>query len=389
MCVARETEMCLFSTHVPSSQDCDDASANMDMSEVEIRYSLKHTFNNPSHPVDNTPHLIPLFPDIHALNLKEVNVTMHHSPTTGYDMGSKYNDWFSERFGYKVRLLYIGGNKRLVLGNMSPNIAGRQMRMGTRGEGVERDYESVLRRGRSGAETDGAGVGGGWVGSAMGLVKGALGGSQNKENQDDNEDEEEDEDAAIDQGITFSDVAPYLVISTKSWENAQRRLPPGENMDISKFRPNIIVEGAGQEFEEDYWAEIQIGEKAVIVLTQNCNRCNSLNVDYGTGKVGVGEGGRMLKKLQSDRRVDLGAKYSPIFGRYGFLKRVDGGKVEGEGVEISVGDEVKVIKKNEVRTRLGKYLCSVSAGRQSKTVVLGVNADDIRMAEVEHRFVTS
>ena len=123
-------------------------------------------------------------------------------------------------------------------------------------------------------------------------------------------------------------------------------------MDISKFRPNIIVEGADEEYEEDFWGEIQIGDNAVIVLTQNCFRCNSLNIDYGTGKVALGESGKILKKLNSDRRVDPGAKWSPVFGRYGFLKRLDG--KQGEGVRVSVGDEVKVIKKNAVRTRVGK-----------------------------------
>ena len=122
-------------------------------------------------------------------------------------------------------------------------------------------------------------------------------------------------------------------------------------MDISKFRPNIIVDGALEEYEEDYWAEIQIGEKAVIVLTQNCARCNSLNVDYESGKVGKGESGKILKKLNSNRRVDAGAKWSPIFGRYGFLKMLDGNE---SGVDISVGDEVKVVKRNDARTRFGK-----------------------------------
>ncbi len=329
MAVARETEMCLFTTHVPTDSV---AGARVeDLKEVEVRFGLGHAFNYPDRKVDGSSLIVPLEPDI--TGLAEAKVVMHHSPTVGYDMGEKYNQWFSERFGYDVRLLYIGGNKRFVLGNMPPNIAGAQRQKGTKGEGIVYDYQKALTK-------NGGGSGGGWLGGLTGAVRGVLGG-ENKENECD----------GVDEGVAFADVAPYLVISSKSWENAQKRLPEGQVMDITKFRPNIIVDGADETWEEDYWGEIQIGDNAVIVLTQNCARCNSLNVDYETGKVGEGESGKILKKLQSDRRVDKGAKWSPIFGRYGFLKRLDG---QENGVKVSVGDEVKVLRKNESRTTFGE-----------------------------------
>jgi uncharacterized protein YcbX len=183
--------------------------------------------------------------------------------------------------------------------------------------------------------------GGGWLSSvssaATSLVSSVVGGAKGTEGQD--------------EGLSFADVAPYLVISSKSWEEAQSRLPEGEVMDISKFRPNIIVEGAAEEYEEDFWAEISIGDQgAKIVMTNNCGRCNSLNVDYNTGKVGEGEAGKILKKLNSNRRVDPGTKWSPVFGRYGFLAKVPEGK---SAAEIRVGDEVVVVKRNENRTTFG------------------------------------
>ena len=58
----------------------------------------------------------------------------------------------------------------------------------------------------------------------------------------------------------------------------------------------------------------------------------------------MGESGKVLKKLQSDRRVDSGAKYSPVFGRYSFLH----GNHEGD--VISVGDEAVVTRRNDKRT---------------------------------------
>lgn len=56
----------------------------------------------------------------------------------------------------------------------------------------------------------------------------------------------------------------------------------------------------------------------------------------------------MLKMLQKDRRIDRGAKYSPVFGRYSF---VDAGS---EGVSVAVGDEVRIVRRNEAQTVFSK-----------------------------------
>jgi len=53
----------------------------------------------------------------------------------------------------------------------------------------------------------------------------------------------------------------------------------------------------------------------------------------------------VLKLLQKDRRVDLGAKYSPVFGRYGFVGK------GGEGRVVRVGEEVWVSGRNKERTK--------------------------------------
>jgi len=43
--------------------------------------------------------------------------------------------------------------------------------------------------------------------------------------------------------------------------------------------------------------------------------------------------------------VDLGMKYSPIFGRYGFVSKPSEGKI------LSVGDKVVVSRRLDERTR--------------------------------------
>jgi uncharacterized protein YcbX len=150
---------------------------------------------------------------------------------------------------------------------------------------------------------------------------------------------EEDED-----NIAFNDGAPYLVISEASVADVTNRLPDGVEMDHTKFRGNIVLKGSNLAFEEDFWGELTFsgdGDDARIVLTGNCGRCKSLNVDYNTGDAGKGPDGQVLKLLQKDRRVDPGMKYSPIFGRYGFTLRGDEGKV------LRVGDQVAVKRNQE------------------------------------------
>ena len=220
MLIAQFPEMCLFTTSIIFPSDSDTG-----------RIIVEHHEPGSEKPKRTE---IPLLPDVEKLGLEEVKVNMHFSPTVGYNMGKQYNDWFSECFGYEVTLAYIGKNRREILGNMPPSKA----------------LASAKPQSKSWMST---------IASSIPIIGSATV-------------------PGVDEGISFADCAPYLVISEKSWENAQRRLPEGEVMDISKFRPNIIVSGADEEFEEDYWAELEIGHDIKIVLTQNCARCNSLNV---------------------------------------------------------------------------------------------------------------
>lgn len=58
----------------------------------------------------------------------------------------------------------------------------------------------------------------------------------------------------------------------------------------------------------------------------------------------------MLKKLNTDRRVDPGSKWSPVFGRYSFVHPHSDGHV------INVGDDVVVSRRNAEKTRFGKCI---------------------------------
>ena len=256
---------------------------------------------------------IPLEPDTDAL--ENVDVSLHGSDAKAMNMGQAINAWFSKCFGWDVMLVYMPeGNTRKVLGNLAPN--------SVNGTGTEKAPNTNQSS---------------WLSTLTSYVPNILPGSETKEK---------------DEGITFADCAPYMVVTQESLDDVTGRLVEGLQADVTKFRPNIVLEGAESAYEEDYWGGISIqlnsDHPMDIVLTQNCIRCQSLDIDYTTGAYGKGEVGTVLKKLMRDRRVDKGKKYSPVFGRYGFLADKAGSE---EPRTVKIGDEVRVSKRNEERTR--------------------------------------
>ncbi|KAH7386460.1 MOSC domain-containing protein [Cadophora sp. MPI-SDFR-AT-0126] len=140
--------------------------------------------------------------------------------------------------------------------------------------------------------------------------------------------------------VQFSDNAALLVTSEASLADLHPRLPRDEKAVHEKFRPNIILDG-NQAWDEDFWTSLTFPKGGGrVVLTSNCARCISVNVDLDRGKMGEGESGTLLKKMMKDRRVDTGKKWEPVFGRYGFPT---------EPGMVSVGDEV-VVERGEKKS---------------------------------------
>jgi uncharacterized protein YcbX len=233
---------------------------------------------------------VPLQPD--TAKLEPIQITMHKSSTKAFKMPAEYNAWFSACFGTNVVLAYLGDNLRDVL------------------------FEEMIP-----AKTTS------WLST---MSKSLLGSSTLSGEQ-----------------ITFADCAPYLVVSKTSLAAVSSLLPDGEDMDVTKFRPNFVVQGAETPWEEDFWGKIKIND-AELTMAHNCVRCASINIDYKTGQPGTGPSGEILKKLQKDRRVDPGHKWSPVFGRYSFWNPKNGTQV------LSVGDSVSVVKVNTERTEFSK-----------------------------------
>lgn len=294
-------EMALFKTALVQPSD----------GELKTPGEFTVTYAGPSNSLPPTTITIPFVPD--TKNLEMVDVVMHRSPTQAYDMGAEYNSWFSAQFGYDVVLAYIGNMRRPVLGSLWPSAAESAVASVTRS--VSRYLSSYI---------------------PSSIVAKA--------------------EEWRPPGITFADIAMFLVVTEESLAEASSRLPEGVDMDIRKFRANIVLSGAEGAWCEDLWGQINIenadGVEVELALTANCARCVSINIDYSTGKQALGGEGAMLKKLMPGRRVDKGNKYNPVFGKYGYLGK-------GAGSSITIGDDVSVVKRLEEPSTFGMSFPSV------------------------------
>jgi uncharacterized protein YcbX len=159
-------------------------------------------------------------------------------------MPDNINKWFSECFGYEVILAYMGDAL-----------------------GVKRQYEKAQ----------------GWVSTIKSILPAPV------------------------EDINFSDSAALLITSEASLADLHPRLG-GEKAVLEKFRPNIVVDGTTA-WDEDFWGELTLRRLGTrIILTANCARCTSINVDLDKGRMGEGESGKLLKKMMRHRRVDVGNK---------------------------------------------------------------------------------
>ncbi|EPS42351.1 hypothetical protein H072_3674 [Dactylellina haptotyla CBS 200.50] len=312
----------------------------------EEPHSIRITYNEPTGAPAATekaekPYIdIPVAADYKQL--ETVDLIIHLAHCIGYDMGAACEEFFTKYLGFPTKLVYVGDSTREVKGNVAPN------KMHVTGTTDEKQTVS-------------------WSLYIYGLVVWLLGylvGSSEVGSTS-----EKDEDYRI----HFSDCAPLLVTSEVSLEEFNRARKESEKeiaLDMSKTRPNIVVgpseAGDMSAFEEDFWGELTMrnlkqpkdSNEPKILLTSNCGRCKSLNVDYDKGKQQP-VSDQMLKRLSDmKRRVDPGHGYSPIFGRYGFIAK------DSVDMKVRVGDLVEVSKTNEERTVF--YWPGLSAGTKPK-----------------------
>ncbi|KAK1720986.1 hypothetical protein BDP67DRAFT_540592 [Colletotrichum lupini] len=301
----------LFSQEIVGSPDEDGGE------EILVKYNIPTPPLIDHHLLQDTTLSVPLVPD--TSSLEPISVDLHGSPAEALRMGEPYDAFFSACFGFPTILVHIGSGRRRVLGTLAPGSSSKQQQQQQQSSSLFSSITSYLP-------------------SLSSLSK-----------------SEDDEQA----WLTFTDCAPYLITSDSSLTYPSLtsfQNPDAPSTIMPKMRPNIVVEDSSEApFAEDFWAELSLpaSSNAKLLLTANCGRCTSLNVDYALGRAAPGPEGKLLNTLMKDRRVDPGHKYAPVFGRYAFLEvpSVGDGSLAGDGtVQIRVGDQVVVTRRNAERT---------------------------------------
>ena len=133
--------------------------------------------------------------------------------------------------------------------------------------------------------------------------------------------------------VAFAECCPLLLLSEDSLGILNERCPKF-HCDVQRFRPNIVISGAGA-FAEDTWTFIKVGD-AVFRCVTKCGRCFVPNVDPFTG---VKDKDEPRKTLNEFRKVST-AEESAIYGESPILGRNLGTDVDGT---VRVGDVVSVM----------------------------------------------
>jgi uncharacterized protein YcbX len=102
--------------------------------------------------------------------------------------------------------------------------------------------------------------------------------------------------AQPDDVVSFADGFPYLVISTDSLDELNRRAT--EPMGMIRFRPNLVVEGV-LPHDEDTWYHFEIGNLTFYGV-KPCARCVLTTIDPETAM----KGKEPLKTLATYRKLD-------------------------------------------------------------------------------------
>jgi uncharacterized protein YcbX len=102
--------------------------------------------------------------------------------------------------------------------------------------------------------------------------------------------------------VSFADGYPFLVTSEASLADLNRRA--GTNLPMNRFRPNLVVRGAGA-WAEDHWKEFTVGEVRFRVA-KPCGRCQVTTTDQASGEV---RGPEPLATLATFRDSQFGVRF--------------------------------------------------------------------------------
>jgi len=118
--------------------------------------------------------------------------------------------------------------------------------------------------------------------------------------------------------VGFADGCPILIVSKASLDDLNHRI--AEPIPINRFRPNVVVDGAGS-FDEDGWRRIEIDQVHMRYL-KRCGRCIMTTQDHETGER---RGEEPLRTLTAYRLYEKNVLFGAYFAAdtFGVIRRGD------------------------------------------------------------------
>ncbi len=128
----------------------------------------------------------------------------------------------------------------------------------------------------------------------------------------------------------FADGFPFLLTTEESLASLNRKIESGVTVGMDRFRPNIVVRGCIDGFEEETWRVFRIGD----MIFYGMKRCGRCNITTTNQKSGERMGKEPIKALAAHRRFGNDVCFGMNLNH------------EGTGV-IHVGDRVEIIERGE------------------------------------------
>ena len=128
----------------------------------------------------------------------------------------------------------------------------------------------------------------------------------------------------------FADAFALLIANEASLADLNARLKSGGHaeVDIDRFRPNIVLSGLAA-FDEDHASALQVGA-AKLTVVKPCVRCTVPSVDPALGEQGT-EPGATLAAFRTDAKAG-----GTTFGVNAVVE-------QGAGARLRVGDDAQII----------------------------------------------
>ena len=131
---------------------------------------------------------------------------------------------------------------------------------------------------------------------------------------------------------SLHDATPFHLTSEESLADLNARA--GTSLPMNRFRPNLVVRGAGA-YAEDSWRTLAIGG-TVLRWIKPCTRCVTTTTDHVTGERNSRE---PLLTLAKYRRHGS----SVVFGHYLMAERW--------GAELRVGNPLRIIETEDAASK--------------------------------------